>query len=380
MGRIVEVYSKLSNFNNAICMNYSSLLKLILLCLLVGSPLRAALSGNDETARLYAETCSVCHGEKGDGQSHANAGLKPPPKDFTTASAKEQLTREYIVQAIRHGKPGTAMVGFASQLSDEQIGNLADYIRTRFMRDTTGTGVGIVGKSGSTGQTIYALTCSVCHGEDGSDALWDRTSLNPPPVNFRLQDRVRDLPRERMIHSVTNGRPGTAMTAYKTQLSETEIAAVVDYIQEAFMIESPATGSASAPPPAASTVGMAVLHDSMKESDTLQKQTDKTLFDLPISADLSGDAGNGKMYYMQNCTACHGAGGNGDGPRAYFIYPRPRDFNHPASKARFNRPELFKAIKKGVVGREMPAWEKVMSDQQIADITEYVFQSFIDQP
>jgi len=33
-----------------------------------------------------------------------------------------------------------------------------------------------------------------------------------------------------------------------------------------------------------------------------------------------------------------------------------------------------------VIGREMPAWEKVMSDQQIADITEYVYQRFIIQP
>lgn len=357
-----------------------TVLRLFLLYVLVHNPSMAADSVDDETARLYAETCSVCHGEKGDGQSHASAGLKPPPRDFTTPSAKQQLTREYMVEVIRHGKPGTAMAGFASQLSDEQIGKLADYIRGRFMRDTVSTGVGIVGESGSTGQTIYALTCSVCHGEDGSGALWGRTSLNPPPVNFRVQDRIRDLPRERMIHSVTNGRPGTAMTAYETQLSAEEIASVVDYIRENFMIESPGAGSVSMAPPAASTVGMAVLHDSMKESDTSQKQTDKALFDQPISANLSGDADNGKMYYMQNCTACHGADGTGDGPRAYFIYPRPRNFQHPASKARFNRPELFKAIKKGVVGREMPAWEKVMSDQQIADITEYVFQTFINQP
>jgi mono/diheme cytochrome c family protein len=359
----------------------------VLLYLIISHPLPALAGPTDETVRLYAETCSVCHGEKGDGKSHASAGLKPPPKDFTTAAAKQQLTHEYMVQVIRDGKPGTAMMGFASQLSDDQIGNLADYIRTSFMgdtigsgEDTIGSGVGIVGESDSTGKTIYALTCSVCHGEDGSGAVWGRTSLNPPPVNFRMQDRLRDLPRARMIYSVTNGRPGTAMTAYKTQLSDEDIASVVDYIRETFMIESPQTGSASTQPPAASTVGMAVLHDSMKESDTLQKETDKALFDQPISADLDGNADNGKIYYMQNCTACHGVDGKGDGPRAYFIYPRPRNFHHPASKARFNRPELFEAIKKGVVGREMPAWEKVMSDQQIADITEYVFQAFIVQP
>ncbi|UCB55657.1 MAG: c-type cytochrome [Thiotrichales bacterium] len=370
-------------------MSSSNLLKPAMVVLLAFIPVAAIADADKETERLYAETCSVCHGEKGDGNSHAAAGLRPPPKDFTTSEAKQVLTREYMVHIIRDGKPGTAMMGFASQLTEQQISNLSDYIRTRFMKDTTQTteagtkrttGVGIVGESGSTGKSIYALTCSVCHGEDGSGALWGKTSLNPPPVNFRLQDRIRDLPRARMIYSVTHGRPGTAMTAFDSQLDAEEIASVVDYIREAFMIEAASATTASAQAPAASTVGMAVLHDSMKESDTQQKKTDTALFDQPISDDLTGDATNGATYYMQNCTACHGVEGKGDGPRAYFIYPRPRNFQHPASKARFNRPELFSAIKKGVIGREMPAWEKVMSDQQIADITEYVFQTFINQP
>ena len=342
------------------------------------TPLCSAASEDDNVARLYAETCSVCHGEKGDGNSHASAGLKPPPKDFTTQEAKQQLTREYMIHAIANGKAGTAMMGFTTQLSDKQISGLADYIRIRFMQDTTGKST--ISQAGSSGQSIYALTCSVCHGEDGAGAVWGQTSLDPPPVNFRLQHRTRDLPRERMIHSVTNGRPGTAMTAFKTQLSEDEIASVVDYIRDAFMIDTAITSTDTRQAPAASTVGMAVLHDSMRESDSLQQKTDTALFDQPISADLSGNAANGEIYYMQNCTACHGADGKGNGPRAYFIYPRPRNFHHPASKARFNRAELFSAIKNGVIGREMPAWEKVMSDQQIADITEYVFQTFINQP
>ena len=361
-------------------MTYFKFLRIIMVILLACIPLWSAASDNDNTARLYAETCSVCHGEKGDGKSHASAGLKPPPKDFTTHEAKQKLTAEYMVHIIANGKPGTAMMGFSSQLSDRQISSLAEYISTNFMHKTTGKS--IIGKTGSSGKSIYALTCSVCHGEDGAGAVWGQSSLNPPPVNFRMQDRTRDLPRERMIHSVSNGRPGTAMTAFKTQLSTDEIEAVVDYIRQAFMIDAATATTATAPAhaAAASTVGMAVLHDSMKESDSLQKKTDTTLFDQPISASLSGDAANGEMYYMQNCTACHGADGKGDGPRAYFIYPRPRNFHHPASKARFSRAELFNAIKKGVSGREMPAWEKVMSDQQIADITEYVFQTFIKQP
>ena len=81
--------------------------------------------------------------------------------------------------------------------------------------------------------------------------------------------------------------------------------------------------------------------------------------------------------YMSNCTACHGTEGNGDGPRAYFIFPRPRNFLLAENRTRLNRPVLFNAISRGVPGREMPAWSKVMTDQQIADITEYVFQAFV---
>lgn len=241
------------------------------------------------------------------------------------------------------------------------------------------TGKSILENPGDDGKIIYALTCSVCHGEDGAGATWGKASFNPPPVNFALKDKADDLGRVQMIHSVTHGRPGTAMTAFSSQLNKTEIEAVVDYIRNTFMMDSTdATSNENTQQAVAdSTVGMAVLHNQSKESDSLQQATDATLFDQPISATLIGNAQAGQAIYLQSCTACHGIDGKGDGPRAYFIYPRPRDFQHAASKARFNRPILFEAIKHGVLGREMPAWDKVLNEQQIADLTEYVFQTFI---
>jgi len=38
---------------------------------------------------------------------------------------------------------------------------------------------------------------------------------------------------------------------------------------------------------------------------------------------------------------------------------------------------IFYGIKAGRVGTVMPAWGKVLSDQQIADVTEFVFSEFI---
>jgi len=98
---------------------------------------------------------------------------------------------------------------------------------------------------------------------------------------------------------------------------------------------------------------------------------------LPMPKGLKGDTDKGRDFYMQNCYTCHGVTGAGDGPRAYFINPLPRDFLLEASRKYLNRPALFEAITNGRVRSEMPAWGKVLNDQEIANVAEYVFQSFI---
>ena len=98
---------------------------------------------------------------------------------------------------------------------------------------------------------------------------------------------------------------------------------------------------------------------------------------LPMPKGLQGDPEKGRDFYMQNCFTCHGVTGAGDGPRAYFINPVPRDFLLETSRKTLNRPTLFEAISNGRIGSEMPAWGKVLNDQEIANVAEYVFQNFI---
>lgn len=340
------------------------------------------------TAQLYMEYCSVCHGEKGDGRSHASQGLQPPPRDFTGPAAR-QFTPGYMAAIITNGKPGTAMTAWSSQLDSAQIAALVEYIGTEFMAapakpPVTGsgmnlTGIGTVGAGQTDGKRIYDSTCSVCHGDDGKGAVWGRSSLNPPPVNFTSADPFSTLTRERMFASVTHGRPGTAMMAFGSQLSDTQIEAVVDYIRATFMTDKTHPDTAAPAPQAvtASTVGMAVLHGMPADTHAPLPGGGSGSPGDALPQGLSGDSASGLGLYMANCTACHGSGGQGDGPRAYFIFPRPRNFLLAQSRARLNRPVLFNAIQHGVPGREMPAWGKVMSDQQIADITEYVYRTFI---
>jgi mono/diheme cytochrome c family protein len=203
------------------------------------------------------------------------------------------------------------------------------------------------------GQALYQRHCSVCHGERGAGALWGRAGLNPPPLDFTAAGVGAWLNRDRMVTAVTHGRAGTAMVAFSQRLGSDEIFAVVDYVRDHFMAAAPATpqqpGAASAPAP----------------SDG-----------FPRAQAGRGDAARGAVLYAANCATCHGHGGRGDGPRAYFIFPRPRDFTTEAARATLDRPRLEEAIRHGVRGREMPAWRTVLDDQQIADVAEYVFRVF----
>ncbi len=92
----------------------------LLSCLAFLSPWAVAAETRDP-ALLYHNYCSVCHGDKGDGNSHARSSLNPPPRDFTRPEAAVALTRERMLAAVRDGIPGTAMAGWKTQLSEEEI-------------------------------------------------------------------------------------------------------------------------------------------------------------------------------------------------------------------------------------------------------------------
>ena len=72
----------------------------------------------------------------------------------------------------------------------------------------------------SRGEKVYAANCQVCH---------QPTGMGQPPVFPALSgSKVATGPKNGHIGMVLNGKPGTAMAAFK-QLSDVEIAAVVTY-------------------------------------------------------------------------------------------------------------------------------------------------------
>jgi mono/diheme cytochrome c family protein len=322
----------------------------------------ASFGQNQTPAAIYHNYCSVCHGDKGDGESRAKGSMNPAPRDFTTTQALKELTRDRMIAAVKAGVPGTAMVGWDKQLTEQQIIGVVDYVRDNFMRAS-------LAADASRGRQIYARSCSVCHGDRGQGSMWASANLTPPPRDFSSPQARAELDRDRMIAAVAAGRPGTAMAGFANQLNAEEMAAVVDYIRGSFMrvdaekgiSGTHAHGAPATPPQAAATPPAPVKLDMT----------------LPLPVAAKPDVAWGKKFYNDNCATCHGEKGDGQGPRAYFINPKPAIFTEPRMRAMLNRPAIYAAVAAGKRGTEMPAWDKVLTPQEMASVSEYVFVSFI---
>ena len=86
-----------------------------------------------------------------------------------------------------------------------------------------------------TGRDIFYKHCKACHGDKGNGKTFAANVLNPPPKNFTAEKSKKELTKERMIHSVTKGRKGTAMMPWESNLTQAEIQAVVHYIFKKLM-------------------------------------------------------------------------------------------------------------------------------------------------
>lgn len=336
---------------------------LINLSLALATSLVAGYVAADNSESLYHKHCAVCHGENGDGRGRAGANFQPPATNFSGYAQ----SRDYMLAAVINGKPGTPMVGYARRLDADEIAGVVDFIRSRFMPAPA-----VMKNSDATpspGRELYVAHCAACHGDDGNTAVWARNGLQPAPRDFTSPAASEELSLERMLTSVTNGRPGTAMMSFRGRLSDAQIADVVEYVRTAFM-KNP--DGFAAP----------FVHDEvpLRDNHATPAQPIPASLDrsAPMPKGLVGNVKRGREFFMRNCHACHGRNGDGTGPRAYFNRPPPRNFTSDESRQRFNRPLLFNAISRGKPGSVMPAWSTVLDEQQIADVAEFVFNAFIE--
>jgi DMSO reductase family type II enzyme heme b subunit len=86
----------------------------------------------------------------------------------------------------------------------------------------------------------------------------------------------------------------------------------------------------------------------------------------------------GKRLYEKYCMVCHGEKGNGKGPAARFLFPKPRDLTDGTFKVRStpsgeppSDDDILYTIKNGMPGSSMPSLSE-LSDEEMETIVEYV--------
>jgi mono/diheme cytochrome c family protein len=91
------------------------------------------------------------------------------------------------------------------------------------------------------------------------------------------------------------------------------------------------------------------------------------------STAVSGkDDGQGRKIYNEKCQFCHGIKGDGKGPAAASMNPRPDDFNDPQFWKRNDEKKISETIEKG--HGMMPAFD--MKPDEIKAVMDYISDSF----
>ncbi len=86
----------------------------------------------------------------------------------------------------------------------------------------------------------------------------------------------------------------------------------------------------------------------------------------------------GEAIYQQRCAGCHGDTGDGNGPAAEYMYPRPRDYRRGVFKfastpygSKPRREDLLRTLRQGAKGTSMPAFN-LLPKEDLDAVLDYV--------
>ncbi|MCS6810049.1 MAG: c-type cytochrome [Tepidimonas sp.] len=168
-------------------------------------------------AALYGQVCVACHAADGNSTTAANPKLA-------------QQHPEYLIKQLQEYKSGkranAVMVGFASQLSDQDMRDIAYWLASQ--KATTGAATDA--EKVRLGERIYRgglmdrriPACAGCHGPRGSGIPAEYPRLSGQHAEYTATQLKLFRTNER-----ANNKPMHEIARY---LTDVEIAALADYI------------------------------------------------------------------------------------------------------------------------------------------------------
>jgi DMSO reductase family type II enzyme heme b subunit len=209
------------------------------------------------------------------------------------------------------------------------------------------------------GEQIYTERCAACHGEagDGAGPAAERLFVKPRDFTrdeYKIKSTAGDeFPsRADLIEVISDGMPGSSMPGWAGVLTEAEIGAVADYIQQTF------------------------------GRFFVQEGYGSTTIEVPGRVNASDESiARGRALYESDieCAKCHGEAGRGDGPSAFeltdsaghLIYPA--DLTQPWTfRGGMEPEEIYLRLRTGLAGSPMPSFADALSEDETWDLVNYI--------
>lgn len=313
-------------------------------------------------AETFGRYCAGCHGTDAGGTENALLERFNPAlhnEDFLSAASDD-----FVRFTIHRGRPGALMPAWDESnggFSDDEINSLVSYIRSHEPEPPTFEEVQTARANKRTGKKLYRSKCAGCHGSKGEGGVG-------PSLNN--QDFLILADEEFLYDTIVNGRANTAMISHK-YLKATWIAGIIAFMKDwqdepqVELSDEPVVGDLAsgrvlfqglcAPchgPAGQGAVGTALMnadfraaasdqfikqsilrgrrHRAMrswnKSGLSLQELSDGDVNDLVsyirsggdqperdqiVSNIVSGDISVGRESYLNLCSGCHGANGEG---------------------------------------------------------------------
>ncbi|HEY0938653.1 MAG TPA: cytochrome c/FTR1 family iron permease [Steroidobacter sp.] len=89
-------------------------------------------------------------------------------------------------------------------------------------------------------------------------------------------------------------------------------------------------------------------------------------YPVPIAPQTAPDLARGSALYQEQCAACHGVGGHGDGPAAAQLDPPPVAFTDSERASARSLYSLYEAISQGVEGTSMASFASLSPEERWA--------------
>lgn len=206
------------------------------------------------------------------------------------------------------------------------------------------------------GREIFQINCRPCHGDAADGAGPMAWGFRLKPANFTDPGTIATVVEPYAFWRVTEGGPGlppeatpwdSAMPVWRQDLTDEQKWKAILAAYDLAGVEP------RKPEKLESLLGPAAAWAQAKPAETPENLE------------------RGKKIYVKRCLVCHGEKGDGQGPVAPYLNPRPRDFTLGSYKFRTTGSgepptdeDLFRVVTRGIPGTAMSGWTTLSAEDR----------------